>query len=168
MSLLLNKDFNGLELGRQRRALYHFSNISDRVVLRFSSTCCYKLLNRSINLYKGGMEYHVVANPTEIVTEGTIPVTIRRNNTKIKSTPIRSEITAGWVINYDSNINGPQVVDATVQNMGASSNSPLPPADLQVGGRQFTEEDVFFLVIKKWGEANQNPSGFLELFWEEM
>lgn len=165
--MLHHNHFNGLELGLQRRINFQFTNIASGspIVLRFSSTCCYRILNRLIHLHKGGLQYDVVVNPTSITTVGTTPVMIESNNRKVL-TPIQTEITSGWVITYDQN-NRNQVKDRVIINMGVSNNAPTPPPDYQLGGRIFTEDDVFFLVLRRFTDAQDNPSGFLDLLWQE-
>lgn len=164
MSIIRNKDFNGLELGLQRRTNFQFTNVvaGSPIVLRFTSSCCYRIIARSLQVYTGGLQYDVVVNPTSIDTAGTTQVPIFRNNTKIQSTPIQTEVTSGWVITY----NDSQVVDRTIVDLGKSKEF-VPPPDYQEGGRIFTENDVFYLVIRRFADAETNPSGFLNLLWQE-
>lgn len=168
MSLTNNVDFNGLELGLQRRINFQFVDIANNspIVLRFSSTTDYRLLGRVVHIYQGGVQYDVVVNPTSIDTVGSTPVPTYRNNTKIQSTPITTTITSGWEITYDQN-DRTQVVDRVIANVGSSNNATIPPPDIQMGGRIFTSDDVFFLVLRRWSDATANPSGFLDLLWQQ-
>ena len=164
MSIIRNKDFNGLELGLQRRINFQFTNVAagSPIVLRFTSSCCYRILARVLHVHIGGLQYDVVVNPTSVDTVGTTPVPIYRNNTKIQSTPIQTEVISGWVITYDDS----QVVDRSITDAGKGKGA-VPPPDYQEGGRIFTQDDVFYLVIRRSTGAEANPSGFLDLLWQE-
>lgn len=162
MSIINNKDYNGLELGAQRRTNFEFNLTSATpVVIRVTSTCCYRVLARAISIHEGSIRYDIVINPT-VVTEGTDPVRLYRTNRKV-STETEITLTSGWAITYDS-ADRDKVVDRAVADAGKKNDTP-PPPDFDLGGRIFTEADVFYLVLTRRG--NDTARGFLNLLIQE-
>jgi hypothetical protein len=162
MSIIANTDYNGLELGAQRRTNHQFNVGTTPLVIRVTANCCYRIISRVIEVFEGGLQYDVVVNPTSIETVGTTPVILYRNNTKVTQ-PVGVTLTSGWAITY-TETDRTQVVDRTIIEP-TKSNVPQAAPDYQLGGRIFTNDDVFFLVFKHRG--NTNAEGFLNLILQE-